>query len=624
MKLRWLSLATAAFLSCLSFGAAAMSTVWEVKGHLTTVTGPFTGQFNVGDPFRILIGFDTNQPLAATVNGASSGVRYNYWSADSLTFRIEIGSACAPCEPARDPGFDPTQSLIIVRDNYDGDTPPPPQTRQALDGYTFGVVTPGGMFINVIMRGPTPLNVVNGPALAAPPDPRLASLATHALQACPIGGNSCDDAELSGTIESVSTPSFGTNYFLSARDCYWSDTTTNAALDSSPRDCIWVNSAGEARPTRGRFTDVGGELGVGDFSRTTSFTSDLTGPGAALGTVFGAITFSGPSGLPVLKASAFPTDIARLNSNLIGYQRYTYSGPPTSLPLVVDLGYGIADLSTDVGASPERGLRPGGASVSATLAIIDGSIPMPALASQINTLECGAESNLQLPDGTAWPAGSILGSAVFVTLGGENNPSASATLDVRSCSNPNAPVQLAANQSFIVATSIQTPARGKFSTGAQAAGNGYVDASHTMRVTFDPNAPPAVVQQLADNIAPQCTTCFTPEVVAVAVDVRPGSSDCINPKSNGVIPVAILGSPTFKVKDIRQDDSLMLGGLALRVRGGKSKCSNADVNADGYPDLVCNFDNVASNWSSGQTTASVTGKLNNGLPIRGSDAVCVK
>ena len=294
------------------------------------------------------------------------------------------------------------------------------------------------------------------------------------------------------------------------------------------------------------------------------------------------------------------------------------------MPLVVALTYGLADFSTDAAASTQTGLRPGGANVAATLAIVDGSIPMPSLAGNINTLDCGAESSLLLPDGSPWPAGSILGSASFNSPDGQNTPSASATLDVRSCANPALPVQLAANQSFIVATSIQTPARGKWSVGAQAGSNGYVDASHTMRVTFDPNAPPAVVQRLADSIAPQCTDCFVPEVTSVAVDVTPGATDCINPKSNGVIPVAILGSPAFQVKDVRQDDSLKLGALGTRVRGGKVKCSTLDVNGDGYPDLVCNFDNANTNWTHGQVQVAVTGKLYNGLPFSGSDAICVK
>ena len=614
MKTRWLPFATAAFLLCLSVGASALQTTWEIKGHLTTVTGPFASQFHVGDAFRILVNFDTDEPLAQTRSGVLSGKRYAY-AAETMTYRIEIGTACAPCEPANDPGFNPSQSSILVRDDFADSGP-------ALDGFTFGLTTGDGVFINLLMRGPV-TDIVNGPGLPALPDQRLAGLETHVLQICPTTGNSCDDAEMDGAIESVATPTFGTTYSLTARDCLYIDSTTTSG-DSSPRDCVYVNAQGVVRGSYGRKINLGGGLGLGEFSQSANFTSDWTGPNASLGAAFGAITFGGPSGLPVLKASAFPTDIGRLNANLLGFQRYTYIGAPTSLPLVVALTYGVADFSADPAASTEIGLRPGGASVGATLAIIDGSIPMPSVAGNINTLECGAEPGLLLPDGSPWPAGSILGSASSDSPAGQNTPSASATLVVHSCANPAVPVQLAANQSFIVATSMQAPARGKWSVGAQAAGNGYVDASHTVRVTFDPSAPPALVQQLADSIAPQCTDCFVAEVAAVAVDVTPGVSDCINPKSNGVIPVAILGSAAFKVKDVRQDDSLKLGALGSRVRNGKTKCSTLDLNGDGYPDLVCNFDNAASNWTRGQVQVAVTGKLYNGLPFSGSDSICIK
>jgi hypothetical protein len=223
-----------------------------------------------------------------------------------------------------------------------------------------------------------------------------------------------------------------------------------------------------------------------------------------------------------------------------------------------------------------------------------------------------------MPDGSPWPAHSILGAAVLNSLEGQIDPAAVATLTVTSCTDALQLVHLAANQSFIVATSIQTPSRGKWSTGTgtPATANGYVDASHTMRVTFNPNAPPALVQQLTESIAPGSVT-------TIAVDVLPGSTGCLNPTSNGVIPVAILGSSTFRVSDISLD-TLQLGSLALRVRGGKPLCSVTQVNADGYDDMVCHFDNVSTNWTSGQTTATVSGKMYDGVPLKGSDAICVK
>jgi len=601
MKCRWLALVFA-WAMLVAGTAGAMPTAWEIKGHLTSVdpSTSLPSDFIVGAPFTGLVSFDTE---GETYSAALSGIGYKYnYTGNTLTWRVSLGTTCAPCAPV----MDPSTSGIILRDNA-----PDPALGDTVDGYAFYGTTTGGFSLLAIMRGPV-LDIVTGPGLAAVPDSRLAGLETSVFQFCAQDG-SC----ATGTIESVANPALGANYTLTARDCQSIDSTTTSA-DPLPRDCIYVDVSGNRKLARGRYMVSGGGLGSGEFTGMTvdfdgSFDPAIANP---LGSVFGAVTFNGPAGLPVVKASSTPTDIARNNSNLLGYQRYTYTGPATSLPLVVDLTYAIADHSTDTAATDEIGLRPGGAQVAATLAIVDGSIPMPALNANINSLTCGAEAGLSMPDGSQWPAGSILGAAVFTSPEGQIDPAAAATLTVTSCADSSQPVQLAANQSFIVATSIQTPSRGRWSTGAWAAANGDVDASHTLRVTFDPTASPALVQQLTDSIVPASLT-------AVVVDVRPGSTGCINPTSNGVIPVAIFGSSTFRVSDISLD-TLQLGSLALRVRGRKPLCSVTQVDTDGYDDLVCQFDNVSTNWTSGQTTATVSGKLYDGEPFQGSDGICVK
>jgi hypothetical protein len=620
MQRRWLAVVFAWAILAIPGAANALQTTWEFKGHLTSLDpgSSFPPDFTVDAPFRILVSFDTTGESNYFTKVDSGGGAKYFYTGNTLAYQVFIGTNCAPCEPDNDP----TQSGIIVRDSFSDLVGVPPGSLPPVDGYSFSLYNTDGVAFSLIMRGPAP-DIVTGPGLAAVPDPQLAGLDTHVMQICMPDGH-C----VNGAIESVESPSVGTTYFLSARDCQFIDTTTTIGLDAAPRDCVYVNSNGLRRLGYGRYMDAGGGLGTGDFSRAITFDSLYDGSiTSSLGSVFGAVAFNGPAGLPVLKASSTPRDIARNNSNLLAFQRYTYTGAATSLPLVVDLTYGIADYSSDTAASDEIGLRPGGAQIAATIAIVDGSIPMPSVSGNINSLTCGAESTtdpqtgayiLTLPDGVSpWPAGSILGSASFDSTVGQIDPAASATLDVRSCADPSKAVQLAASQSFIVATSIQTPSRGKWSTGAPAAANGDVDASHTMRVTFDPNAAPALVQQLTQSIAPGSVTKIT-------VDVQPGSTGCLNPTSNGVIPVAILGSASFQVKDVRLDETLQLGSLALRVRGGKPLCSVTQVNADGYDDLMCHFDNVSTNWTSGQTTATVSGKLYDGVPVQGSDAICVK
>ena len=64
-----------------------------------------------------------------------------------------------------------------------------------------------------------------------------------------------------------------------------------------------------------------------------------------------------------------------------------------------------------------------------------------------------------------------------------------------------------------------------------------------------------------DNIVVEATDT----TVAVEIDIKPGSNpNCFNLNGNGVIPVAVLGSDTFDVRDLRTDSTLSFNGLAVR------------------------------------------------------------
>ena len=90
-----------------------------------------------------------------------------------------------------------------------------------------------------------------------------------------------------------------------------------------------------------------------------------------------------------------------------------------------------------------------------------------------------------------------------------------------------------------------------------------------------------------------------------------------------MIPVAILGSDTFFVTDIDLD-SLLFGGLSVRVRGNKGPLCHLDYsNGDDELDLVCQFEDDANSWTPGDGEATLAGALLDGTEFEGTDSICV-
>ncbi len=120
------------------------------------------------------------------------------------------------------------------------------------------------------------------------------------------------------------------------------------------------------------------------------------------------------------------------------------------------------------------------------------------------------------------------------------------------------------------------------------------------------------------------------ENIVVGIDIKPGSyPNSINPDGSGVIPVAVLGSAELDATDI-DVNSLSFEGLAPRMKGnGDLQCSIEDVSGanmpdgepDGYPDLVCQFENDMSVWTAEQTEAVAIGNLKDGTLFDGFDSI---
>ena len=141
-------------------------------------------------------------------------------------------------------------------------------------------------------------------------------------------------------------------------------------------------------------------------------------------------------------------------------------------------------------------------------------------------------------------------------------------------------------------------------------------------------------------------------LILVGLDIKPGS--CPNPvnvHSRGVVPMAIVGSESFDVREIEADSLVLVrtdgvGGAVPPVvhgRGTRVKvedvatpfggelCDCHDLGSDGIDDLVLKFstrktaralelDSAPHNTS---VTLTVSGSLFDGTEFEGTDSICV-
>lgn len=109
----------------------------------------------------------------------------------------------------------------------------------------------------------------------------------------------------------------------------------------------------------------------------------------------------------------------------------------------------------------------------------------------------------------------------------------------------------------------------------------------------------------------------------VTLDIKPGSyPNSINLSSGGVVPAAILSTSTFDARTV-DPDTLFLAGASVGMVGksGRSLCHVEDVNGDGLPDLVCNFETAQLMLQPGDSVAVLVGSTMGGVAIRGQDTV---
>jgi hypothetical protein len=108
----------------------------------------------------------------------------------------------------------------------------------------------------------------------------------------------------------------------------------------------------------------------------------------------------------------------------------------------------------------------------------------------------------------------------------------------------------------------------------------------------------------------------------VGIDIKPGDArNVINLKSAGTVPVAILGSATFDPMTV-DPATVTLAGAPVATRGrGTPMTAEADVNRDGYLDLLVHFRAEDLQLTPSATEAVLYGETFSGQRLRGADSV---
>ncbi len=138
----------------------------------------------------------------------------------------------------------------------------------------------------------------------------------------------------------------------------------------------------------------------------------------------------------------------------------------------------------------------------------------------------------------------------------------------------------------------------------------------------DADADLAAVDFQGGNVAVFLNT--SKNVVHVPIDVMPGSDqNVIRLGARGVVPVAILGTPTFDATTVDPASVRLAGSPVRRTPSGAFLCQDEDVNLDSIVDLLCQIEIGALQLGPNDTIAVLDAVTFDGTHIEGSDTVRV-
>jgi len=138
------------------------------------------------------------------------------------------------------------------------------------------------------------------------------------------------------------------------------------------------------------------------------------------------------------------------------------------------------------------------------------------------------------------------------------------------------------------------------------------------------NADGTAQTRLTSNPAVDIGADWSPFLtLVVSIDIKPGSfPNSINLSAAGVIPVAILSTPTFDATHV-DPATVTLAGARVKMigKGSHYACSSADINGDPYPDLICHVVTAQFLIEPGDSIAILEAQTFGGQAIRGEDSI---
>jgi len=116
-----------------------------------------------------------------------------------------------------------------------------------------------------------------------------------------------------------------------------------------------------------------------------------------------------------------------------------------------------------------------------------------------------------------------------------------------------------------------------------------------------------------------------PEEIEIKIDIKPGSDpNPVNPRSKGMVPVAVFSTDNFDATQI-DPTTVLLAGAKVATRGKKGKLMShpEDVDGDGTMDLMLQFAVQSEGvvWVTGQ--ARLSGQTFDGREVEGFDEIVV-